>query len=75
MGIVNDPSRVPPLRAVVRALAKAGASAGIGLSLDGEKIRFFHRSANPEIAAAASRCGSERCAMKEHCRMGLRRAS
>jgi ubiquinone/menaquinone biosynthesis C-methylase UbiE len=43
MGIVNDPSRVPPLRAVVWALAKAGASAGIGLSLDGEEIRFFHR--------------------------------
>ena len=43
MGIVNDASRVPPLRAVVRALARAGASAGIGLSDDGEKIRFFHR--------------------------------
>jgi SAM-dependent methyltransferase len=43
MGIVNDASRVPPLRAVVRALARAGASAGIGLSLDGHAIRFFHR--------------------------------
>jgi hypothetical protein len=43
MGIVNDPSRVPPLRSVVRALARAGASAGIGLSLEGEKIKFFHR--------------------------------
>ena len=43
MGIVNDAPRVPPLRAVVRALAAAGASAGMGLSLDGEKIRFFHR--------------------------------
>ena len=43
MGIVNDASRVPPLRTVVRALASAGASAGIGLSLDGDKIRFFHR--------------------------------
>lgn len=43
MGIVNDASRVPPLRAVVRALASAGASAGMGLSLDGEEIRFFHR--------------------------------
>jgi ubiquinone/menaquinone biosynthesis C-methylase UbiE len=43
MGIVNDASRVPPLRAVVRALARAGASAGIGLALDGEKIRLFHR--------------------------------
>jgi hypothetical protein len=43
MGIVNDASRVSPLRAVVRALARSGASAGMGLSLDGEKIRFFHR--------------------------------
>ncbi len=43
IGIVNDPSRVPPLRAVVRALAHAGASAGIGLALDGEQIRLFHR--------------------------------
>jgi len=43
MGIVNDASRVPPLRAVVRALANAGVSAGMGLSLDGEKIRFLHR--------------------------------
>ena len=43
MGIVNDASRVPPLRAVVRALASAGASAGIGLALDDGKIRFFHR--------------------------------
>jgi SAM-dependent methyltransferase len=43
MGIVNDASRVPPLRAVVRALARSGASAGIGLSLDGSAIRFFHR--------------------------------
>ncbi len=43
MGIVNDPARVPPLRAVVRALASAGASAGMGLSVNGEEIRFFHR--------------------------------
>src|SRR5664279_4668106 len=43
MGIVNDASRVPPLRAVVRALARAGASAGMGLSEDGGEIRFFHR--------------------------------
>jgi hypothetical protein len=43
MGIVNDASRVPPLRAVVRALARAGAAAGIGLALDGETIRLFHR--------------------------------
>jgi ubiquinone/menaquinone biosynthesis C-methylase UbiE len=43
MGIVNDAARVPPLRAVVRALASAGASAGMGLSVNGEEIRFFHR--------------------------------
>jgi SAM-dependent methyltransferase len=43
MGIVNDASRVPPLRAVVRALASAGATAGMGLSVDGNEIRFFHR--------------------------------
>src|SRR5216684_1223379 len=43
MGIVNDASRVPPLRAVVRALANAGVSAGMGLSVDGEKVRVFHR--------------------------------
>jgi ubiquinone/menaquinone biosynthesis C-methylase UbiE len=43
MGIVNDAARVPPLRAVVRALANAGVSAGMGLSVEGEKIKFFHR--------------------------------
>ena len=43
MGIVNDAARVPPLRAVVRALANAGASAGMGLSVEGDEIRFFHR--------------------------------
>jgi len=43
MGIVNDASRAPPLRAVVRALANAGASAGMGLSVEGETISFFHR--------------------------------
>jgi ubiquinone/menaquinone biosynthesis C-methylase UbiE len=43
MGIVNDASRVPPLRAVMRALASGGASAGMGLRIDGNAIRFFHR--------------------------------
>jgi SAM-dependent methyltransferase len=43
MGIVNDAARASPLRAVVRALASAGASAGMGLSVNGEEIRFFHR--------------------------------
>ena len=58
MGIVNDASRVPPLRAVVRALANAGVTAGMGLSLDGEKIRLFHRwnliaARKPAIATAS----------------------
>jgi ubiquinone/menaquinone biosynthesis C-methylase UbiE len=43
MGIVNDPVRVPPLRVVVRALARAGISAGMGLSADADTVRFFHR--------------------------------
>jgi ubiquinone/menaquinone biosynthesis C-methylase UbiE len=43
MGIVNDASRVSPLRAVVRALASSGVSAGMGLTTDGSAIRFFHR--------------------------------
>jgi ubiquinone/menaquinone biosynthesis C-methylase UbiE len=42
MGIVNDPWRAQPLRVVVRTLAAAGLSAGIGLSVDADKIRFFH---------------------------------
>ena len=41
--IVDDPARVAPLRTVVAALARAGATAGIGLALDGEDIRFIHR--------------------------------
>jgi ubiquinone/menaquinone biosynthesis C-methylase UbiE len=43
MGIVNDPTRTAPLRVVVRALARAGQSAGMGLSADGDKVTFFHR--------------------------------
>jgi ubiquinone/menaquinone biosynthesis C-methylase UbiE len=43
MGIVNDPERVAPLRIVVRALARVGESAGMGLSLADGKIVFFHR--------------------------------
>ena len=58
MGIVNDASRVPPLRAVVRALANAGVSAGIGLSVEGDAIRFFHRwnliaARKPAVATAS----------------------
>jgi ubiquinone/menaquinone biosynthesis C-methylase UbiE len=48
MGIVNEASRIAPLRTVVAALARSGASAGMGLSLQddpatGEQIKFFHR--------------------------------
>jgi ubiquinone/menaquinone biosynthesis C-methylase UbiE len=42
MGIVNAPSRAHPLRVVVQTLAHAGLSAGMGLSVDADKIRFFH---------------------------------
>jgi len=41
--IVSDPARVEPIRAVVRTLAEAGRSAGIGLSVKDGKIVFFHR--------------------------------
>jgi ubiquinone/menaquinone biosynthesis C-methylase UbiE len=43
MGIVNDPTRAEPLRTVVRALAEAGRTAGIGLSIRDGRIVFFHR--------------------------------
>lgn len=43
MGIANDPQRVGPLRTVIRALAEDGRTAGIGLSIEDEKIVFFHR--------------------------------
>jgi ubiquinone/menaquinone biosynthesis C-methylase UbiE len=43
MGIVNDPARAEPLRAVVRALADAGRTAGVGLSIQDGRIVFFHR--------------------------------
>lgn len=43
MGIINDPERVAPLRTVVRALAMAGATAGMGLSAAGEEVVLFHR--------------------------------
>lgn len=43
MGIVNDPKRLGPLRTVVHALAEAGRDAGVGLRIEGGKIRFFHR--------------------------------
>jgi len=43
MDIVNDPPRAEPIRAVVQALAEAGRSAGMGLSIKGDRIVFFHR--------------------------------
>lgn len=43
MKIVNEPTRAAPLRIVVRALAEAGRSAGIGLSVRDGRIVFIHR--------------------------------
>ncbi len=43
MGIVNDPARTEPLRIVVRALAEAGRTAGMGLSIQNDQITFLHR--------------------------------
>jgi ubiquinone/menaquinone biosynthesis C-methylase UbiE len=43
MDIVNDPARTEPIRAVVQALAEAGRNAGMGLSIKGGRIVFFHR--------------------------------
>jgi ubiquinone/menaquinone biosynthesis C-methylase UbiE len=42
-GIVADPERIDPLRTIVRALARAGEDAGMGLSAAGAAIVFFHR--------------------------------
>jgi hypothetical protein len=43
MDIVNDPARTEPIRVVVQALAEAGRNAGMGLSIKGNRIVFFHR--------------------------------
>lgn len=43
MGIVNDPDRAEPIRTVVRELADAGRTAGMGLSVKNGNIVFFHR--------------------------------
>jgi ubiquinone/menaquinone biosynthesis C-methylase UbiE len=43
MRIVNDPTRAEPVRIVVRALAEAGRTGGIGLSIQNDRIVFFHR--------------------------------
>ena len=42
--ITNAPERTPSLRAVMRALAKAGVPAGINLHLEGDTIVFEHCS-------------------------------
>jgi len=43
LGIVSNPERVAPLRTVVRALARAGEDAGMGLRLKDGVLHFFHR--------------------------------
>jgi ubiquinone/menaquinone biosynthesis C-methylase UbiE len=43
MGIVNDPQRAEPIRTIVRVLAEAGRTAGMGLSVKNGQIVFFHR--------------------------------
>lgn len=43
LAIVSDPVRSDPVRIVVRALAEAGRSAGIGLSVKDGKVVFLHR--------------------------------
>jgi len=41
--IANDAARVEPIRTVVRELAQAGRTAGIGLAIADGHIVFFHR--------------------------------
>jgi ubiquinone/menaquinone biosynthesis C-methylase UbiE len=43
MDIVNDPARAEPIRTVVRTLAEAGRTAGMGLMLRNGRVEFFHR--------------------------------
>jgi ubiquinone/menaquinone biosynthesis C-methylase UbiE len=43
LAIVDDAARVEPVRTVVRALAQAGRTAGIGLSVKNGQVVFFHR--------------------------------
>ena len=42
MKITNAPERIMPLKIVMRALALGGASAGIGLRLDNDRLLFDH---------------------------------
>ena len=50
MDIVNDPARAEPIRTVVRALAEAGRTAGIGLSI---------ATAGSSSSTAGGCCGRE----------------
>ena len=43
MDIVADPARAEPIRTVVRALAEAGRTAGMGLATRDDRVEFFHR--------------------------------
>jgi hypothetical protein len=43
LAIVDDAVRAAPLRTMIRALAAAGQDAGIGLSIAGGAVVFFHR--------------------------------
>ncbi len=43
--ITSAPERVGPLRVVMASLARGGATAGIGLRMEGEKILFEHKAA------------------------------
>ena len=45
MKITAAPERIAPLDVVMTALARSGASAGIGLRLEGGKLRFEHTAA------------------------------
>ena len=45
MKITNAPERIGPLKVVMAELARRGATAGLNLRVDGEKILFDHRPA------------------------------
>jgi hypothetical protein len=43
LAIVDDPARVEPMGTVIRTLAESGRTAGVGLSVNGGRVVFFHR--------------------------------
>jgi ubiquinone/menaquinone biosynthesis C-methylase UbiE len=43
LDIVNDAARADPVRTVIRALAEAGRTAGMGLRVENGQVVFFHR--------------------------------